>query len=58
MTTIEKLEEELMIGLLRDIQGTNDPVEQYRAMERYYKFVEARAIRVDTDAACSGKAKR
>jgi len=58
MQDIENLENELLMELLQDIRATNDPVEQYRAMERYHKFCEARAIRVATDAPCSGKAKR
>lgn len=58
MNDIENLENELLMDLLQDIRGTNDPVEQYRAMERYHKFVEARSIRMLSDAPCSGKAKR
>lgn len=50
MKEIEQLEQTLIIAMLKDIAGTNDPVEQFRAIERYDKFIGARAKRLDTDS--------
>lgn len=57
MKNIEEIELMLITSMLKDIAGTNDPVEQYRAIERYAKFIEARAVRIESDAASSRKAK-
>jgi hypothetical protein len=57
MKNIEEIELMLITSMLKDIAGTNDPVEQYRAIERYAKFIEARAVRIESDAAGSRKAK-
>lgn len=58
MNDIDQMEKQLIVEMLQDIQQANDPVEQFRGIERYHKFVEAREIRVATDASCNGKAKR
>lgn len=57
MKQIEELEVSLITAMLKDIAETNDPVEQYRAIERYAKFIEARSIRIESDAPCSRKSK-
>lgn len=64
MKQIEELELSLITAMLKDIAGTNDPVEQFRAIERYSKFIEARANRIEsetlimeTNASCSRKSK-
>ena len=49
MNKIEELEIALITAMLNDIAATNDPIEQYRAIERYAKFVEARCKRVNVD---------
>ena len=49
MTKIQKLEDEIIITMLNSIASTTDPVEQYRCIERYYKFIEARRIRTMGD---------
>lgn len=46
---IEDTEHELILSMLKDIGGTNDPIEQFKAIERYHKFVVARANRIDGD---------
>ena len=57
MKNIEEIELMLITSMLKDIAGTNDPIEQYRAIERYSKFIEARAVRMESDAPSSRKAK-
>lgn len=50
MRKIETLEERLMEELVNDIGAEEDPVEQFRAMERYHKFVQARGERIRSEA--------
>jgi|TARA_R110002126_G_scaffold165242_1_gene313102 hypothetical protein len=41
-----ELEESLMEDFVQDIGGSQDPVDQFKAIERYAKFVEARSSRI------------
>ncbi len=52
MRKLETLEERLMEDLLNTIGSEEDPVEQFRAMERYHKFVQARGERLRSEALC------
>lgn len=49
MTKIQELEDQIIIAMLNSIASTSDPIEQYRCIERYYKFIEARRIRTMGD---------
>jgi hypothetical protein len=49
MRNVEKLEESLLEAMISDISGSNDPVDQFKAIERYQKFVAARAIRINSE---------
>jgi hypothetical protein len=44
-----------MEDLVNDIGGSEDPVEQFKAIERYHKFVAARRDRQLGEAPCSSK---
>jgi len=44
---LEALEERLMEDLVQDVGGSEDPVEQFKAIERYMSFVKARATRME-----------
>jgi hypothetical protein len=46
---LEELEETLMEDFVQDIGGSQDPVDQFKAIERYAKFVEARAARINSE---------
>lgn len=46
---LEQLEETLMEAFVEDISGSQDPVDQFKAIERYAKFVEARAARINSE---------
>jgi len=48
---LEELEETLMEDFVQDIAGSQDPVDQFKAIERYAKFVEARSIRIKSECA-------
>jgi hypothetical protein len=50
MRKLETLEERLMEDLLNAIGSEEDPVEQFRAMERYHKFVQARGERLRSES--------
>ena len=50
MRKLETLEERLMEELVNDIGSEEDPVEQFRAMERYHKFVQARGERLRSES--------
>ena len=50
MRKLEVLEERLMEELVNDIGAEEDPVEQFRAMERYHKFTQARGERIRSEA--------
>ena len=47
---LEVLEEKLMEDILNEIGGSHDPVDQYKAIERYDKFVEARSKRLRSES--------
>ena len=49
-STINKLEQSLMEDMVRDISSVNDPVEQFRAIERYKAFVEPRCARLESES--------
>ena len=46
---LEELEESLMEDFVQDIGGSQDPVDQFKAIERYAKFVEARSVRIKAE---------
>ena len=46
---LEQLEETLMEDFVQDIGGRLEPVDQFKAIERYAKFVEARAARINSE---------
>jgi len=46
---LDELEETLMEDFVQDIGGSQDPVDQFKAIERYAKFVEARSSRIKAE---------
>ena len=46
---VEMTEEKVMETSLNEIGGSDDPVDQYKAIERYDKFVEARSKRLRSE---------
>jgi hypothetical protein len=46
---LDELEETLMEDFVQDIGGSEDPVDQFKAIERYAKFVEARSSRIKAE---------
>ena len=46
---LEQLEEELMIAMVKDVAGSQDPIEQFKGIERYHKFVAARSVRLQSE---------
>ena len=46
---VEISEEKVMENILNEIGGSDDPVDQYKAIERYDKFVEARSKRLRSE---------
>lgn len=46
---VEMTEEKVMENILNEIGGSDDPVDQYKAIERYDKFVEARSKRLRSE---------
>ena len=46
---VEMTEERVMENILNEIGGSDDPVDQYKAIERYDKFVEARSKRLRSE---------
>ena len=47
---LETTEEQVMQSILNEIGGSHDPVDQYKAIERYDKFVEARSKRLRSES--------
>ena len=47
---VEVLEEELLLAMLKDIAGSHDPIEQFKGIERYHKFILARSDRIKSEA--------
>ena len=52
---LEQLEEEMMIAMLKDIAGSQDPIEQFKGIERYHKFILARKDRLQSEAVMPNK---
>lgn len=53
MRKLEQLEEKLMEDMINDIGASEDPVDQFKAIERYHKLVLARKDRQSGDALCA-----
>ena len=47
---LEALEEKLMEDMVNDIGGSEDPVDQFKAIERYHKLILARKDRLQGEA--------
>lgn len=47
---LETHEEEVMNSLVMDIRDCQDPVDQFKLIERYNAFVTARAKRLESEA--------
>jgi hypothetical protein len=47
---LEILEEKLMEDMVNDIGGSDDPVDQFKAIERYHKLILARKDRLQGEA--------
>ena len=47
---LEVLEEKLMEDMVNDIGGSDDPVDQFKAIERYNKLILARKDRLQGEA--------
>jgi hypothetical protein len=47
---LEALEEKLMEDMVHDIGGSDDPVDQFKAIERYHKLILARKDRLQGEA--------
>lgn len=47
---LEIHEEEVMSALVLDIRDCQDPVDQFKLIERYNAFVSARAKRLESEA--------
>jgi hypothetical protein len=49
MRNLEKLEENVMEALVCDIRDCEDPVDQFKLIERYAAFCNARAKRLESE---------
>ena len=47
---LEALEERLLEDMVNDIGGCEDPVDQFKAIERYHKLILARKDRLQGEA--------
>lgn len=47
---LTKLEERLMEDMVKDIGGSNDPVDAFKAIERYREFCKARTTRLEGES--------
>lgn len=54
---LENYEETVMEALVLDIRDCQDPVDQYKLIERYAAFINARAVRLQSEAAKGAKSK-
>ena len=54
---LENHEEAVMEALVLDIRDCLDPVDQYKLIERYAAFVNARARRLESEAVKGAKSK-
>lgn len=54
MRNLDTYEEAVMEALVKDIHDCEDPVDQFKLIERYNAFVSARAKRLESEA---GRAK-
>lgn len=50
--TIKVREEMIMLDLLERIQSADDPVDQWKLMERYHLFIKCRGDRLDSERSC------
>lgn len=55
MRKLEQLEERIMEDMVQDIGASEDPVDQFKAIERYQKFITARKERQTGDSLCPPK---
>ena len=55
MRNIETYEEQVMEALVRDILDCQDPVDQFKLIDRYSKFVEARSRRIEGESHVKAK---
>jgi hypothetical protein len=49
MRNLEKLEENVMEALVSDIRDCQDPIDQFKLIERYAAFCDARATRLESE---------
>ena len=54
---LENYEEVVMEAIVLDIRDCQDPVDQYKLIERYAAFVNARARRLESEAVKGAKSK-
>lgn len=47
---LTRLEENLMEDMVKDISGSNDPVDAFKAIERYREFCKARTTRLEGES--------
>jgi len=47
---LEHYEEQVMTALVMDIRDCEDPIDQFKLIERYNAFVTARAKRLESEA--------
>jgi hypothetical protein len=55
MRNLETYEEQVMEALVRDILDCQDPVDQFKLIDRYSKFVEARSRRIEGESHVKAK---
>lgn len=51
MRNLDTYEEAVMEALVKDIHDCEDPVDQFKLIERYNAFVSARAKRLESESA-------
>lgn len=54
---LENHEEQVMIALVLDIRDCQDPVDQFKLIERYGAFINARAKRLESESFKGNKSK-
>ncbi len=47
---LENAEEEVMLAMVQDINACNDPIEMFKAIERYGAFCKARTTRMEGES--------
>jgi hypothetical protein len=46
---VEEMEETVLEQMLERIEQAQDPVDQYKAVERYHAFIKARGDRLESE---------